>query len=83
MEEAKLQFNPKTILNYVTKDLIHELLTDGISIFYMFGAFIGWMECLLLHEFSIYWLFLKEKRLATNRHTHSNYINIDAQNIKS
>ena len=41
MEEAKLQFNPKTILNYVTKDLIHELLTDGRSIFYMFGAFIG------------------------------------------
>ena len=73
MEEAKLQFNPKTILNYVTKDLIHELLTDGRSIYYMFGAIIGsysWMECLLLHEFSIYWLFLKEKKVS-NKQTYA------------
>ena len=32
MEETKLQFNPITILNYVIKDLTHELHKDGRSI---------------------------------------------------
>ena len=57
VEEAKLLFNPKLFkktikemyltqqVTYVTKesesDLTHELLTDGRSIFYIFGAFTG------------------------------------------
>ena len=61
-------------VTYVTKesesDLTHELLTDGRSIFYIFVHLQAVGNSLYhLYECSIYWLFYKEKRLATNRQT--------------
>ena len=45
-------------------------MADGISIIDMSVAF------------SIYWLFYKEKRLATNRQTHNNFVRPKKKPVK-